>query len=108
VLHCGPPDVLKEQLDHLVDIGHRNRVQVRVVPRTAGLHIGWSGAFVLATLVGGVRAGYLDDQLRGQLVTDSEDLRQLEFAWETVTGLARPAGTGVDLRAGGMARVVRN
>ncbi|AVT36338.1 hypothetical protein C6W10_07485 [Plantactinospora sp. BB1] len=96
-LHCGPPDVLKEQLDHLVDVGHRPRVQIRVVPRSAGLHGGLSGAFVLATLPGGVRAGYLDDQLRGRVVTDVDDLHGLELAWDIVSGLALPVDQSRDL-----------
>lgn len=57
--------MLKEQLEHLVSASSRNRVQVRVVPLAAGLHIGLSGPFVLATLAGGGRVGYLDTQLRG-------------------------------------------
>ncbi|MBE1486557.1 helix-turn-helix domain-containing protein [Plantactinospora soyae] len=97
VLRCGPPEVMKDQLEHLVDIGHRNRVQVLVVPRTAGLHIGMSGPFVLAALPGGVRAGYLDDQLRGRVVTDPAELTGLELAWEIVTGLALPVDQSRDL-----------
>ncbi|GAA3737203.1 helix-turn-helix transcriptional regulator [Plantactinospora mayteni] len=96
-LHCGPPDVLKEQLEHLVSASYRHRVQVRVVPRSAGLHIGLSGPFVLATLAGGARVGYLDSQLRGEVATDPEDLRKLELAWDIVTGLALPVDQSRDL-----------
>ncbi|MGI5213000.1 helix-turn-helix domain-containing protein [Plantactinospora sp. CA-290183] len=96
-LRCGPPEIVKEQLDHLVDVGHRPRVQILVVPHSAGLHIGLSGPFVLATLPGGVWASYLDNQLRGQVVTDPDDLGQLEFAWEVVSGLALPVDQSRDL-----------
>ncbi|MFC6015421.1 Scr1 family TA system antitoxin-like transcriptional regulator [Plantactinospora solaniradicis] len=97
VLHCGPPNVLKGQLEHLIVVGHRDRVQVLVVPSAVGFHPGLAVPFVLATLPGGARAGYLDDQLRGRVVTDPADLSGLELAWEIVTGLALPVDQSRDL-----------
>ncbi|MFY1689393.1 DUF5753 domain-containing protein [Plantactinospora sp. WMMB782] len=96
-LRCGPPDVLREQLEHLLGATAHSRVQVRVVPLAAGLHIGLSGPFVLATLAGGGRVGYLDSQLRGEVATDPEDLTKLELAWDVVTGLALPVDQSRDL-----------
>lgn len=89
-LRCGPRDVLKEQLQRLSEVSHLSHVQVLVVPWAAGVHAGSQGAFVLATLPGKGRAGYVDDQLRGRLVTDAKDLDQLELSWEIVAGLALP------------------
>ncbi|MGW4465952.1 helix-turn-helix domain-containing protein [Micromonospora sp. NPDC004704] len=96
-LTCGPPDVLGPQLKHLLDMSERPRVQILVVPLSAGLHAGLQGAFVLATLPGKDRAGYVDDQLRGRLVVEGEDLNRLEVAWEIVTGLALPVNLSRDL-----------
>ncbi|GAA3726424.1 helix-turn-helix transcriptional regulator [Plantactinospora mayteni] len=89
-LRCGPGEVLKEQLRHLVEATHLSHVQLLVVPWAAGVHAGSQGAFVLATLPGRGRVGYVDDQLRGRLVTDPKDLDGLELSWEIATGLALP------------------
>lgn len=96
-LTCGPPDVLGPQLKHLLDMSERPRVQILVVPLSAGLHAGLGGAFVLATLPAKERTGYVDDQLRGRLVVEGEDLNRLEVAWEIVTGLALPVHLSRDL-----------
>ncbi|MEO3746017.1 helix-turn-helix transcriptional regulator [Plantactinospora sp. B5E13] len=96
-LTCGEPEVRREQLKHLLDLSQRPTVQVLVVPTSAGLHAGLQGAFVLATLPAGRRAGYVDDQLQGRVVTDSGDLDQLEVSWEIVSGLALPVHASRDL-----------
>ncbi|MFC6019012.1 Scr1 family TA system antitoxin-like transcriptional regulator [Plantactinospora solaniradicis] len=84
-------------MKHLLDLSHRAKVQVVVVPRSAGLHAGLNGAFVLATLPTSRRAGYVDDQLQGRVVTDGGDLDRLEVSWEIVSGLALPVQPSRDL-----------
>lgn len=98
-LMCGPRDVLRGQLKHLLQMSEKPRVQVRVVPLAAGLHVGLSGAFVIATLPSRGRAGYVDDQLRGRLVADAADLDRLELSWDIVTGVALPVDQSRDLIA---------
>ncbi|MFY1688801.1 DUF5753 domain-containing protein [Plantactinospora sp. WMMB782] len=96
-LTFGPPELRREQLEHLLELSQRPKIQILVVPRSAGLHAGRQGAFVLATLPAGRRAGYVDDQLRGRVVTDGGDLDQLEISWEIVSGLALPVQPSRDL-----------
>lgn len=96
-LTYGPADVLKGQLEHLIEASHRPQVQILVVPRVAGLHPGLAGAFVLATLPARGRAVYLDDQLRGRSVTDGSDVDELERSWEIVRGLALPVSLSQNL-----------
>lgn len=96
-LRCGPPDVLKEQLVHILELSQLPHVQVLVVPWSAGLHAGLSGAFVIGNLPHRHRVAYADDQIRGHVVTDGQDLDRLELAWEIVTGLALPVHLSRDL-----------
>lgn len=96
-LGYGPADVMREQLAHLLETSRRPQVQILVVPRTAGLHPGLAGAFVLATLPLRHRSVYLDDQLRGRTVTDGADVDELERSWEIVRGLALPVNLSQDL-----------
>ncbi|MDG4790102.1 helix-turn-helix transcriptional regulator [Micromonospora sp. WMMD1102] len=97
-LRTGPPEVLKEQLNHLVDVGHLPHVKVRVVAQGAGgLHVGLGGAFVLAGLPEGRRVGYMDDQLTGRVATSHVELARLDVAWLEVDALAMSADQSRDV-----------
>jgi len=90
-LRRGPRDVLKEQLGHLVDVGHRPHVRIRMIPaESEGIHVGLSGAFVIASMPDGRRSAYMDDQLSGHVAAARGDLRHLELAWEEIDALALP------------------
>lgn len=96
-LHHGDPAIMKQQLEHLVDIGHRSTVHIRVIPQDAGLHAGLTGAFVVAILPGGSRLGYLDDQLRGRTVSDTDEIGEMERTWESLSALALTCDQSRDL-----------
>ncbi|WP_326555309.1 helix-turn-helix domain-containing protein [Micromonospora sp. NBC_01813] len=92
-----PGSFMKDQLEHLVDIGHRPEVQIRVLPADVGMHPGVAGAFVVAVLPGDRRIGYLDDQLSGRVVTAADDVVSLEQAWDALSGLALTVSQSRDL-----------
>lgn len=90
-LRRGPRDILKGQLGHLVDVGHRPHIKVRLVPaESEGIHVGLSGPFNIASMPDGRRVGQMDDQLTGHPVTSHSDLGHLELAWEEIDALALP------------------
>ncbi|MBL1084186.1 helix-turn-helix domain-containing protein [Streptomyces actinomycinicus] len=64
----GGTDVLAAQLEHLLDLGARDRVRLRVLPFSAGAHYSTLGSFVLL--------GFPDD----------DDLLYLEYAAGSMTG----------------------
>ncbi|AVT38043.1 DNA-binding protein [Plantactinospora sp. BB1] len=96
-LRFGNQSIMKDQLEHLVDIGDRSTVHIRVVPQGAGLHAGLTGAFVVATLPGGSRLGYLDDQLRGRVVADADEVGDLDLTWESLSAVALPRDQSRDV-----------
>lgn len=97
-LRRGPREVMKDQLEYLVDIGHRPTVTVRVLPDgVGGLHAGLGGPISLATLRDGRRISYLDDQLQGKVATSAQDVGELELSWELINGLAMAADQSRDL-----------
>ncbi|MGI5144907.1 helix-turn-helix domain-containing protein [Plantactinospora sp. CA-294935] len=98
-LRYGDGALMKEQLEHLIDVGDRPNVQIRILPMSAGLHAGLAGAFVVASLpgAGSPRLAYLDDQLRGRTVADAEEIGELDRTWESLSGLALPCGQSRDL-----------
>lgn len=99
-LRRGPRDVMKEQINHLVDLSHRPSVRIRAVPETAGLHAGLGGPLALATMADGRRVGYLDDLLQGRVATAPGDVLELELVWEAVNELALSADQTRDLMLG--------
>jgi transcriptional regulator with XRE-family HTH domain len=97
VLRRGPTEVLRPQLAHLLAMSEQPRVLIHVVPATAGLYLGQSGAFVLANLPDAEPVGYLDDQLAGRVVLEAEHVAALERTWEAVRAEALPRAQSRDL-----------
>lgn len=90
-LRQGPREIMKPQLEHLVDAGHRSNVRIKIVPDRLGLHVGLGGPISMATMSDGRRVSYLDDQLRGRVVATTAELVELELIWEAIDELALPA-----------------
>lgn len=89
-LRYGDPVLLHRQLEHLLKLSERPSVSIRVVPFSAGIHPGLTGAFAMATQAGRRPVGYLDDQLRGRVVADADDIGALEWTWEALSARALP------------------
>ncbi|MDG4831808.1 helix-turn-helix transcriptional regulator [Solwaraspora sp. WMMD1047] len=87
-LRHGEDVIMKDQLEHLVDVGHRPNVHIRVIPSRAGLHPGHAGAFALATLPTGAPVGYIDDQYEGKVIESVKALRHTLIVWERLCGQA--------------------
>ncbi|GIG89868.1 hypothetical protein Pen02_48040 [Plantactinospora endophytica] len=81
---------MKERLGHLIDVGHRPNVHIRVVPFGGDLHLGHGGPFALATLPNESRVAYTDDPLEGKVVASISDLAHLDGAWESIGARALP------------------
>lgn len=96
-LRYGDPILLRGQLDHLLKFGEATGASIRIVPFAAGIHAGLAGAFAMATLAGKRPVGYLDDQLRGRVVADGDDVTALEWTWEALSARALPVGHTRDL-----------
>lgn len=46
----GGAEVMRAQLSHLLDLMERPRLSVRIIPRSAGAHIGKDGPFRVVTI----------------------------------------------------------
>ncbi|MGI5145329.1 Scr1 family TA system antitoxin-like transcriptional regulator [Plantactinospora sp. CA-294935] len=86
---------MREQLAHLLKLSTTPLVQIQVVPANVGSYPGLGGPFVLATLPTNADVGYIDNQLRGQVVEQPADVLQLRRAWDAIRGgaLAVPQST---------------
>ncbi|MFY1687462.1 helix-turn-helix domain-containing protein [Plantactinospora sp. WMMB782] len=96
-LRRGDPATLRDQLNRMVEIGQRPRTFIHVIPVSAGLYVGLSGPFMLATLGDGRVVGYVDDQLQGRLVTETDKVVALDRTWQAVSAVALPCDLSRDL-----------
>lgn len=69
--------VMKDQLSFLAEVAERENVIIQVIPESAFSCAGFVGGFVLADIGGSADVGYVDDQLTGRVVEDTEDVARL-------------------------------
>ncbi|WP_371685827.1 DUF5753 domain-containing protein [Micromonospora sp. MW-13] len=93
----GGPETMRGQLHALVAACGQPHVRVHVVPSRVGAYAGLNGPFVIAASVDHRLAGYLDNQLQGQVVSDPDDIAAILGAWENVRGEALSHWQSVDL-----------
>lgn len=86
----GSPNVMHGQLVRLTELGELPHIHLHVVPIDVGAYPGFNGPFVIATLPGGDDVAYLDNQLQGHIVQQTEDVLSLRRAWEAVRAEALP------------------
>ncbi|MFG2059502.1 Scr1 family TA system antitoxin-like transcriptional regulator [Micromonospora sp. NPDC048930] len=96
----GGPDVMREQLRHLVKLGSNlPRVRIHVVPMSAGAYPGLAGPFVIATLPGGDDVVYLEGQRHGQVIDRADFVQQMVEVWESIRGEALSQQQSLELIA---------
>ncbi|MGX7671818.1 helix-turn-helix domain-containing protein [Plantactinospora sp. DSM 117369] len=93
----GPADLMKDQLERLVELSMEPLIFVHVVPRSAGLYVGQTGPLVLASLPGGSDVAYLEDQAAGGVITDPDRVAALVRAWDAIRSVALPRDMSRDL-----------
>ncbi|MFG2108122.1 helix-turn-helix domain-containing protein [Micromonospora chersina] len=94
---CGGSDVMADQLEHLMACAQQPHIQLHIVPASAGIYSGLAGAFILADLPDGSRAGYVDNQLAAQIVEQPDGVASLGLSWDAVRGEALPLGLTLDV-----------
>ncbi|PZF94638.1 XRE family transcriptional regulator [Micromonospora deserti] len=96
----GGPEVMRDQLRHLVKVGSTlPRVRIQVVPTSAGAYVGLGGPFVIATAPQGEDLVYLAGQRHGQVIDRADYVRQMVEVWESIRGEALSQQQSLDLMA---------
>ncbi|MFI0405342.1 Scr1 family TA system antitoxin-like transcriptional regulator [Actinomadura sp. 3N508] len=91
----GSPEIMKEQLEYLVDVAERSVVTLQVVPSN-GEHAGNSGAFTLATLPDRSEVAYADMAARGLTLSDPEDIAFVSGTLIAIRSLALPVNQSIE------------
>jgi transcriptional regulator with XRE-family HTH domain len=92
VLHrpVGGPAVMREQLEHLLEMAQHPKVTVQVVPYSAESLSGLSGAFAIAEMRGNPYTVRVESQPWGQTVTDRSVIAELIGCFDAVRAGAYP------------------
>ncbi|MEV1241408.1 DUF5753 domain-containing protein [Nonomuraea sp. NPDC050022] len=86
----GGPEVMREQLEHLVKLLSHPCITLQVVPMAVVPTIGLLGGFVIAQLPKGADVLYLDSAADGE-VTDREDkVRTVSVRYDAIRSWAQP------------------
>ncbi|WP_131740978.1 DUF5753 domain-containing protein [Actinomadura roseirufa] len=79
----GGPKVMRAQLGHLLEVGERPGVSIRVVPTEEGFHLGLEGAFLVTTVPEG-QVAYLESCGGGRLEQAPQAVHQYDVRWSRI------------------------
>jgi transcriptional regulator with XRE-family HTH domain len=95
----GDAEVMREQLNRLVEAARNPRVTIQVMPSSAAAHPGMLGPFVVASFESGPDAAYLDNALNGQVTERRKDVGRVTMLYDTMAREALSPGASTDLIA---------
>jgi transcriptional regulator with XRE-family HTH domain len=87
----GGRNVLKGQLAHLLEMGERPNINIRIMERDAGEHVGLDGSFRLLT-VRDRDIAFSASPERGRLVLEPSGVQEYAVRYDLISNLACPVG----------------
>lgn len=84
----GGKMVMRQQLEHLLDVGKLRHVEIQVMPTYREDHAGMMGSLRVLKLQNGKTLGYLEDQLYGRVISDPRDVQILEMRYGMIRAQA--------------------
>lgn len=85
----GGPEVMRDQLAHLLHTAELPHVTIRVAPKSAGAHPGLDGPFQIFSLAGR-DAAYAGAQMGGRLIETGTEVRALSIEFDQIGAEALP------------------
>jgi hypothetical protein len=83
----GGAKVMREQLQHLLDMSKLSNIHIQVVRERVGHYLGLDGALVHLTKPDG-QVGYVEAQFGGRLIEESADVTDLQVRFDQIRGKA--------------------
>ncbi|NEA89037.1 helix-turn-helix domain-containing protein [Streptomyces sp. SID7958] len=80
--------VMRQQLEHLLEVGRRRNVEIQVLPTDRDDHAGLAGAFQLLRLKEGITVGHVEVQLLNRLIPDPKEIQTLEIRYGIIRAQA--------------------
>jgi transcriptional regulator with XRE-family HTH domain len=91
------PDVMRGQMEHLLEMSLRPNVTIQVVPYAAGGHSGLLGAFIIAEMGDSPGIVFLEDACDGRVAEDSAMVAQTMRNFDALRSEALTHGMSRDL-----------
>lgn len=80
----GGPQVMREQVNRLVEAARQPNIVIEVVPAGVGEYLGLLGSFAIADFADIPSVGYQDGPAGGQMVEAPHSVRGLDLTWNTI------------------------
>lgn len=93
----GGAEVMTDQLTRLADAAEGGNTAVYVVPFDAPASAGFLSTFIVASFDGGNEVAYVDNQLRGEVVEQPDEVAMLRQLFERFRADARSKQESIDL-----------
>lgn len=99
VLHrpIGDPEIMRGQLQALVEASPHSHVKIQLVPRSAGAHPGVLGAFAIASFDRAPDVAFLASAGEGHVTDYPAEVRSVASVYDTIRTEALPVGASLDL-----------
>ncbi|MFC5745207.1 helix-turn-helix domain-containing protein [Actinomadura rugatobispora] len=88
----GSREIMREQLQALLDVSEHPRAMIQVVPLSAGYHAGLGGEFTILGFEGGASTGYTESAGVGVLIEQPAGVAGLQVRYDLLKGHALPVG----------------
>ncbi|MDV9192544.1 helix-turn-helix transcriptional regulator [Streptomyces sp. SR27] len=91
------PEVMREQLDHILDLCRRRNIDIQIMPQSRGYHAGLGGPLCLLETEENAWYAYSEGQGTGQLVSDPKvvSILQQRYARMRTQALSVEASVGL-------------
>ncbi|MDL4817981.1 helix-turn-helix domain-containing protein [Actinomadura opuntiae] len=93
----GGPEVMRGQLQHLINLADRLNVTLQIVPSAKGSYPGVMGAFMLLGFDEGPDVAYVEGHVGGQLIERTDTVRAYARRLDLIRGAALSADESVKL-----------
>lgn len=91
------PEVVREQIDHILAIGDRRNIDLQVMPQSRGHHAGLGGPLQLLETEDNAWYAYCEGQETGQLTSDAKVVSILQKRYARMRTQALPVEASVGL-----------
>jgi transcriptional regulator with XRE-family HTH domain len=101
----GGPDVMRDQLRHLLAMQERPNIWIDVVPQDTGYYAGLGGSFTILGFARSQAVAYIESAGQGILLQEAQTVANCEVRYNSVRGDALRVGESRDLIASVMEEI---
>jgi transcriptional regulator with XRE-family HTH domain len=93
----GGRGVMRDQIEHLIEMAARSNIVIQVIPAEIGAHDGVNGSFVIADFEDAPSIVYLENALTGMIVEKREDVAAITLTYDGLRSQALSRAATVEL-----------